>query len=589
MNALSIRLRSIVRLQACLFLVVTAAPCCAATVDTGALVKTAVSGSGQARYTAIDDLGERHMAAATVAPELQKLLADKDAQVRWRSARALGDYGDKAKNAAPALRKLLTDSDAIVQYHAAVALGKVGDKSDETVHALVAAATSKDGRVARAAIAALRNLKPGPDHVVKALGEVLKSDDSAVVLYALEAITQRGKEAAPMLIEALKQPETAYLACTAIEHIGPDAAATVPELTELIGSTRHSRLLIQALLAAASIGPAAEAASPKIVPLLEHETDGTVPVAAAYALGSIGAKDADAALRSAIEKKDNPFLQMIAAWAVAKLHPGDKAAEKLAVEKLVQGLKNSDGAIRTAAAKSLQSLQAPPEIVAPELVQLINDSDAEVQAHVIDAIAGLGESVVPRVSKGLEIPQLKEPAVRVLRKLGPKAAGAVPALIAAASKADAKFRTDIQMALGAIGPAAAPATEMLAKSLASSDVGERESALYALRQIGPKAGAAVSPLLQKMQADESFDSKAAAWALARIAPDNATVSVAVVRKLARGLTDDDETVRLESAAALGDMGPAAKAATTVLQKAANDDSSESVRSTAAESLEHIRS
>ena len=35
----------------------------------------------------------------------------------------------------------------------------------------------------------------------------------------------------------------------------------------------------------------------------------------------------------------------------------------------------------------------------------------------------------------------------------------------AAKDADAKLRTEIQLALGAIGPAAAPATEMLVKSI----------------------------------------------------------------------------------------------------------------------------
>lgn len=588
MNALSIRLRLIAGLNTCLLSALLAIPCFAEpSADVAALVKAAVSGTGQARYTAIDDLGERHMAGPMVTPELQKLLVDKDPQVRWRSARALGDYGDLAQAAAPGLRKLLTDSDAIVQYHAAVALGRIDDKSDETVHALVTAATSKDGRVARAAIAALRNLDPGPEHIVKALGQVLKSDDEAVVLYALEAITERGKDAAPMLIEALKQPDTAYLACTAIEHIGPDAAATVPALTELIGSTRHSQLLIQALLATASIGPAAEAAAPKIEPLLAMETDATVPVAAAYALGSIGAKQADASLRAAIAKKD-PFLQMIAAWAVAKLNPGDKAAVKLAVDKLVQGLKSNEPTIRTAAAKSLQSLQAPPEMVAPELVALINDGDAEVQANVIDAIAGLGESVVPRVSKALENPQLREPAVRILRKIGPKAAGAVPALIAAASKADAKFRTDIQLALGAIGPDAAPATDMLAKSLVSSDAGERESALYALRKIGPKANAAVKPLFLRMQADDTFEAMAAAWALTRIAPENAQVTAAVVTKLSHGLADANEQVRLESVNGLAELGTAAKTAAPALEQAAKEDSSDEVRDAAELALKRVQ-
>ena len=85
--------------------------------------------------------------------------------------------------------------------------------------------------------------------------------------------------------------------------------------------------MIQTLLALASIGPAAESAAPKIVPLLEMPNDATVPVAAAYALGSIGAKNADAPLRRALTK-DNAFLQMIAAWSIAKLHPDDEACAK---------------------------------------------------------------------------------------------------------------------------------------------------------------------------------------------------------------------------------------------------------------------
>jgi HEAT repeat protein len=313
-----------------------------------------------------------------------------------------------------------------------------------------------------------------------------------------------------------------------------------------------------------------------------------VPVAAAYALGSIGAKDADAALRAAMTK-DNEFLQMVAAWAVAKLNPDDPATIKTAVEKLVQGLKSDNPSIRSAAAKGLQSLKAPPEMVGPELVQVINDKDPHVQNNVVEAIASLGESAVPRISKALENSELREGAVRVLRKLGPKAAGSVDALVRAAEGADPKMRTEIQMALGAIGPQAAPATDMLAKSLGSKDAGERESALYALRQIGPPAKVAVRPLYQRMNADDSFESKAAAWALARIAQDNPQVSTAVVRKLARGLTDADETVRLESAAALGDMGAAANAASAALEKASKDDSSESVRTAAAEALERVRS
>src|SRR3990170_7651469 len=80
--------------------------CLAGTADTASALHSAMHGTGQDRYTAIDDLGELHRSAAEVVPQLQQLLANKDSQVRWRSARALGDYGDRAQSAAAELRKL---------------------------------------------------------------------------------------------------------------------------------------------------------------------------------------------------------------------------------------------------------------------------------------------------------------------------------------------------------------------------------------------------------------------------------------------------------------------------------------------------
>lgn len=577
-----------VRRSAALFfglIAVLALPSFAAeTADTAALLQTVANGPKEKRGAAIDHLGERHEHASQVVPALQKCLQDDDAQVRWRTARALGEFGSQAKDSAAGLRKLLGDNDPIVQYHAAVALGKLDDRSEETTEALINAATSEDGRVARAAIAALRHLKPGPKKVAEALAKALKSNDQAVTLHAMEAIVEQGANAMPLLKEALAQPETAYLACAAIEQIGPDAAPAVPDLVAMLSSTKHSHMQIQTLLALASIGPAAESAAPQIVPLLKSADDATVPVAAAYALGSMGAKDADAELRAAATAKDNAFLQMIATWALAKLHPNDQDAKKLAIEKLSQGLKSDDVTMRKAAAKSLQLLQAPPELVAPALVEIVNDSNPEVRSNVVDAIASLGESVVPRVSNALKNPQLREPAVRVLTKIGPQAAGAVKPLIDAANGAEPKLRTDIQFALAAIGPAAAPATDMLVVSLASKDAGERESALYALRKIGPGAKAAVTRLRRLMQADDSFNAIASAWALSRIAPDDAQVAAAVATKLAKGLSHADEQTRLECAEALADMGPAARSAAPALERAAKEDSSAAVRAAAAAAL-----
>jgi HEAT repeat protein len=553
--------------------------CFAAVDEVAKLLRTATEGSGKAQLKAIDHLGELRDNPTVVVPALRKLIKSDNDMVQWHSARALGEYGELAKEASGDIVKILQDNDPIVQYHAAIALGKLEDTSDATVAALVEKSTSKDPRVARAAISALRSLKPGPERVIAALKNALHSDDQAVTLHALEAIVAEGGKAVPLLKESLKEPKTAYLAVTAIEQIGPDAASTVPELTDLLNNTKHSQLLIQTLLAIASIGPKAESAESAILPHLQSMTDKTVPVAAAYALGSIKAKNADAQLKAA-QRKDDPFLHMVATWALARIHPDDEHMMKDAVGVLSKGLTSSDTKMRTAAAKGLQVLQPPPEMLGPVLLTVASDPDPNVSANIVNALAGLGESAVPRATRALQNPKARRLALRVLAKMGPKAAAAVPTLIEIAKGADPETREQINFALAAIGPEAAPATELLISGISNDDKRIRESALYALRAIGPGAKVATRPLLQKMEADKSFDSMAAAWALSRIAADNAQVAERVMPVLLRGLASTDEQTRLNSAESLGDLGSNAAKAAAELKKTAKEDKSDAVREAA---------
>ena len=65
----------------------------------------------------------------------------------------------------------------------------------------------------------------------------------------------------------------------------------------------------------------------------------------------------------------------------------------------------------------------PPELAAPVLLKVANDPDPDVATNMVNAIAGLGDAVVPRATKALQKPQYRSFAVRVLKKLGPKAKG----------------------------------------------------------------------------------------------------------------------------------------------------------------------
>ena len=549
------------------------------------LLKVAIKGNGQQQYHAIDDLGERRKDTKRVVPQLVKLFKSSDPEVVWRSARAVGDYGESARSAVPGLIKLLDNKNSTVQFHAAIALGRVGDKSEAAVDALVERVTDEDGHVARAAVAALRNLKPDPAVVVSALASALKSNDHAVIMHAVEAVIETGEGAVPLLNQALKQPATAYIACVAIHEIGPDAAGTVPGLTALLGDTAHSKVLIEALLALASIGPAAKSAAPKIAPLLQLKEDTTIPVVAAYALGSIGAKGQEPALRAALAEKD-PFLQMVTAWSLAKLNPENRADMKEAVNRLIQGLASDDPMVRTTAAHALAMLDAPAESVAPKLVALANDPDPHVSTNVVNALVSLGDRAVPYACRGLQYPERRKLALRVLKKIGPNAKGAVGCLVQALQDDDPGFQSDVQFTLAAIGPDAAPATAALVKSLSSEDDRVRHSALYALRKIGPGASAARKRLLAELQ-EEDFDALAAAWALAQIAPDDKDVAVQLLPALVRGLNSSDHHVRADSIEALVTCKAAGEKAVPILTAIAQKDDDPAMRAAAEEALEHI--
>jgi HEAT repeat protein len=226
-------------------------------------------------------------------------------------------------------------------------------------------------------------------------------------------------------------------------------------------------------------------------------------------------------------------------------------------------------------------------MVAPSLLAVASDPDPHVSTNIVNALAGLGEPVVPRATRALQNPNARALAVRVLTKLGPKAAAAVQPLIDAAKDSDPEFRKSVHFALAAIGPAAAPATESLVEAISNKDERVRESALYALREIGPGAKAAARPLLRLASADHSFDSLAAAWALSRIVPENTTVAAKVIPVLIRGLSHPGEQTRLNTAEALAEWGPAAAGATAELRRVARDDGSAAVRAAAEAALKRV--
>ena len=138
---------------------------------------------------------------------------------------------------------------------------------------------------------------------------------------------------------------------------------------------------------------------------------------------------------------------MLSAWAVAKLKPEDKDATTKAAELIVAALKHDNPNVRQGAAKALLELDAPRDVVGPPLLAAMDDPNPEVQDNVYRALASLGEAILPRMTERLKDPATQEKALRMLSRMGPAAAPAVPLVVELLGNADAHHRRELLFAV----------------------------------------------------------------------------------------------------------------------------------------------
>jgi len=554
--------------------------------DVKRLAATLTAPDKNERLRAADELAEFGTQAKAAVPQLLTALTGADADLRWHAARALGAIGPAAVEAAPALVKALTDENALVRAQAAQAIGFLGSKSPQAVEALVTRVTDSDARVRRAAIAALQRLRPGPKVVLPLLAKVLDDADPSVVMPALQSLAEVGADAMPTLIEALSYPGGRYWACLVLAEMGPKGKAAVPALVKLL-SDKDPEVRMQAVITLGEIGPDAKSAASDIIKALSDEHGG-VRYGAVYALAKIGAVESLPALAKAGAETD-PFLQVLAPWAAAKIKPMDEGLVRVAVERLITGLKSNDANVRRAAARGLFELGAGDQAVAPALVAAMEDPDPTVQGNVYTALASLGAKAVPRVVQRLKDPKSRERALRILTIMGPEAKAAVPDLEAMLRGADAATRDEVLFALAAIGPGSAPAVPALIQEMIKgADAQAQVTAAYALGKIGPGAKAAVPAITKNLTSKDRFLQLVSVWALLRIQPGDVQTVKMAIPLLSSALSEvESELGKVEAAAALGDIGVGARDAVPALKNALNDPSP-AVREAAAAALKKIQ-
>lgn len=566
--------------------------CWARAADTPADNLQELLSSGQLAESlrAVDRLGQRGPRAKAAVPLLSRALGHETAAVRARAARSLGAIGPQASAAVPALTKALGDQDPQVRAYAAFALGSIGQAAAPAVGKLLELTREAEGPVRLAAWRALRQVQPPVEQVLPAFLAAMKGGDTAALTPALQILAAAGPAAVPHLQTLLKDKQAAYWACVVLADLGSQAAPAVPDLTTVL---QHGdpEVRLQALIALGEIGPAAKPAVPAVLRTLTPSELTGVRYAAVYALGQIGELNpaVQEALAAAAQGSE-PLLKLLALWAQARLKPSDEVVVRAATEALVAALKAEQVELRRAAARALHGFAGPVEITRPALFAALKDADAEVRGNAASALLALGPNALPHVAQALQDPDTRAAAVRLVYRLGEKAAPAVPALVqiltqAAANAADLEFRSQVQLALAAIGPAAKAAVPELVNSLASDDEAVRGTACYALGRIGPAAQEALPALRQRLRDRGDADKVAVVWALLKIQPTGRLSRIAAPI-LIQALNSEQEVVRAEAAKALGELGDAAQPAVERLRTAANDES-ELVREAAAAALRKL--
>jgi HEAT repeat protein len=216
------------------------------------------------------------------------------------------------------------------------------------------------------------------------------------------------------------------------------------------------------------------------------------------------------------------------------------------------------------------------------------------------------EDLIDRLINALshEDPKVWKEALVTLRKLGPKAKKAIPALgDMLADEEKGKAHAFVINTLVAIGPESVPS---LAEGVRVKSASNRSRALKALGKFGPKSKDAVPAVLEALEDKEKKIRSLAAGTLPKIGARGAEVGLALARILAdeqrsvrsaaskslseirirstevieavvAHLEDSDSKIRRQAAIALGGIGKASKGALPTLKQMAEHDENSAVR------------
>ena len=331
----------------------------------------------------------------------------------------------------------------------------------------------------------------------------LPAEELAECQEAMDALTEIGEEAVPILAQTLTEAEyirLKSLAADTLGQIGPAASPALEQLGKALDD-KDCSVRCHAIQALGKIGPEA-------VPLLRealvadhpHTRTGVVdalgemrPTTEAAMAGvakSLG--DADDKVRSSAAAALLGFGPSAVPALAGAIRDGDQRTRQeadsvlgalgpQAMEALHAALADEDFVVRLRIVSALAKL-GPPSI--PILIETLDDQDFFVRRQATDALGLIGADALPALVKILHdgSDNAQAGAAGALGRMGPAAEPAIGDLIGALENGGAQVRTAAAAALGEFGPLAGGATEALTKAL--EDPAVSRAAAHALERIG---------------------------------------------------------------------------------------------------------
>lgn len=319
--------------------------------------------------------------------------------------------------------------------------------------------------------------------------------------------------------------------CLALSGTGLHAGE--PSVADLIGSLKSSDESAR-LRAIDQLGDQGEKAAGAVAPLTELLQDSSVKVRAhaVAALGGIG------------------------------------APAKPAVPALAELLKDPDETVRRQVIKAVRAIRPGPQVAVPLCVKLLEDSDPGVRMRVLHTLTEAGPQAVPGLIEALKNDKAAYWACLVLRGIGPAAKDAVPALVEKLKDPRPEIRREAVLTLGTMGEAAVPFVPQIVASL--SDEHARTAATFVLGQLGQIPSDAEATIRANAKSPDKLLSATSLWALARVHPEDKELRRDVTEQLIARLKDADPFVRVAAARGLAALPPAPEITAPLLEKALQD-------------------